>query len=908
MNDPPISRRQASIRVIPRGRVVGLACLTLLMCLFLTRGPSHAQNDDDHGNHLNTATPVELNTIVTGALEQPGDVDVFELDLTATDGATDVWVYTGGDLDTVGGVYNSNGRVVIASDDGRIVGRWLGFDLRATLTRGIYYIGVFSSSQQGVGAYTLHVELVDMPGGTLSTASPLPLGVPTPGTIAHRGATNHFLLVLSEPANVVLYARPSGTGRVEGGVVSPDGGLSLLNEYREYGGFRVRHGLPAGRHHIRIEAPADADRYPGLYTVHAYPDLEYDEFLDSCISRTVDEFPDIGDLLYGCQWYLGDETYGGINAEAAWAAGATGQDVNVAVVDDGLDHGHEDLRDNMRAEYNHDYSGTGDVFDRRLHHGTAVAGLIAARDNARGIRGVAPRASIFVHNLLARPNSLNIGDALARNREMTAVSNNSWSPVEGPGLNRADAVWESAIESGIDEGYTGRGTFYSWAAGNGGEVGDYANLDEAASFHGVATVCATDDLGHRSPFSEMGPNLWVCAPGETTGPEPFGIVSTENYDRYRYRIAGTSVSTALVSGVAALIRHANPQLTWRDVKLLLAGSARLNDPTNPGWAQGPARYGAATPEDRYWYNHAYGFGLVDAGAAVQLAREWTLLPEYRMTSVDSGAVELQISDPGDRGLTTLLEHSLQVDAAITFTEFVAVVVDVNHPSVRDLQVDLVSPGGAISRLAPAFDTFTPDDLTDEDYYPLRGRFRFGSARHLGENPNGTWTIRVADRYRGLQGVLNSWQITVYGHQDSQVPMPHVVLAGPAQWKTRINQPVAVAVSFSEPVAGFDLNDVSVAGGHISSLEEQGDGQYIAHVVPTEIDPVVVHVNEGVAVGAESGLPNTRSSDLPLGIPYDDDRDGRISRAEVIQGITDYFAYLLSREHVIRLVQRYFFDV
>ena len=44
--------------------------------------------------------------------------------------------------------------------------------------------------------------------------------------------------------------------------------------------------------------------------------------------------------------------------------------------------------------------------------------------------------------------------------------------------------------------------------------------------------------------------------------------------------SGTSAATPIVSGVAALMRQANPNLTWRDLKLILAASARKNDPTN----------------------------------------------------------------------------------------------------------------------------------------------------------------------------------------------------------------------------------------------------------------------------------------------------------------------------------------
>ena len=73
----------------------------------------------------------------------------------------------------------------------------------------------------------------------------------------------------------------------------------------------------------------------------------------------------------------------------------------------------------------------------------------------------------------------------------------------------------------------------------------------------------------------------------------------------------------MVSGVAALVLQANPNLTWRDVRAILAGTARKNDPTDGGWS---------TNNAGYHINDNYGFGVVDASAAVTAAKTWTHLP------------------------------------------------------------------------------------------------------------------------------------------------------------------------------------------------------------------------------------------------------------------------------------------
>ena len=132
----------------------------------------------------------------------------------------------------------------------------------------------------------------------------------------------------------------------------------------------------------------------------------------------------------------------------------------------------KDLAENINSSLNHDYGGMGGAYRPFDHHGTAVAGIIAARDNGTGVRGVAPRATVYGYNYLAgnwqQFEDINRADAMGRNRVVTAVSNNSWGPTDGPSLGRATRLWELAVDSGIREGYHGKGTFYVFAGGNGG--------------------------------------------------------------------------------------------------------------------------------------------------------------------------------------------------------------------------------------------------------------------------------------------------------------------------------------------------------------------------------------------------------------------------------------------------------
>ena len=218
------------------------------------------------------------------------------------------------------------------------------------------------------------------------------------------------------------------------------------------------------------------------------------------------------------------------------------------------------------------------------------------------------------------------------------------------------------------------------------------------------------------------------------------------------------------------MRQANPDLTWRDLKLILAASARKNDPANRGWEDGAVKYGSDSESDVYHFNHEYGFGMVDAAAAVELAKEWKNVPPLESTTAESGSIITRVPDAPASGRPTTVTGTLTVDSEIDFIEFVEINASFWHVSFRDLDIELVSPSGQVSKLAESFDTLT--DADDEtDFITLLGNLRFGSAKHLGEDPNGQWQLRVTDVKPILDGLFNSWSITVYGHQSGSAVEP-----------------------------------------------------------------------------------------------------------------------------------------
>ena len=692
----------------------------------------------------------------------------FTFTLTAT---TDVAIMASGFVDVIGELRDS-GQTVLGSENGSGFLGADGFLLRRSLPADTYYVRVRARAYNGAGPYVLLIDEAGDAGGSSSVAAtPLAFGNPLVARISSDTEEDYYRFTLDAETYVRFLAQPLGDSFALEATLYDDQNTDL-SAYTVDRADYARHGEPhaagilekleAGTYTLRIKAPSGETGGP--YLVFAQVDTDQAAIIAGCKATTDAQTNALTDPLSGCQWPVKNTNqYGGdgddINIESVWAAGKLGAGVNIAIVDNGIHAGHEDLVDNIVAARNHDYYGFGP--DALATHGTQVAGLIAARDNDIGIRGVAPRASIYVYNLTADEDKIadNEADAMTRHMADTAVSNNAWSFPDDGDLHSPTAAWEEAVERGVTEGFGGKGVFYVWAAGNGGSE-DNSNLDGRANFYAVTAACATGWRNRITDHSERGSNLWVCAPAGYSSElrvSPL-VTTTTTGHRYSRNQGGTSAAAAIVSGVAALVRAENPDLTWRDVKLILAASASRNNPVHGKWEQGARKYRSTS--QRYWYSHNYGFGTVDAAAAVGLAAGWTTnVPPLRTVEAASGPVDTPLEDaivedirPGSTVSSTITLP----DGYVEFIEFIEVEVTMAHSSVRDLRIVLESPSGAVSVLSTAV-------IQDHQSPVFDGSFRFGSARHLGEDPGGTWTLRVTDRLPGHSGTFASWKIKAYGH-------------------------------------------------------------------------------------------------------------------------------------------------
>ena len=507
------------------------------------------------------------------------------------------------------------------------------------------------------------------------------------------------------------------------------------------------------------------------------------------------------DPVYLDQWHLVDA-----NVEPAWNAGFTGVGVNIAIVDDGMQHTHPDLSAQYKAALSHDYNGDAPLFaedgdpedplGHQDYHGTASAGIAAADYNGNSLPdscgvGVAYDAGLSGLRLIAAPSTpdqvaraLNFGmNPASSGADFNSIYNNSWGPADdmteplvGPGTLEL-----AALQTGVTSGRNGKGSIYVWAAGNGLAFKDNVNYDGYANSRYTIAVGAVDHLGAQAPYSEPGAAMLVTAPGGISGPN--GIVTTDLLGHFGYsfdtgctegNFDGTSASAPIVSGVVALMLDANPNLGWRDVQNILARTAVQNDPTDTETIPNPIDPINGDPVTvSTWVtngaglhvNHKYGFGLVNAGAAVAMANPASYINLPLDTTVASGTIPVNLevpdlnADPYGDGIVS--EFAVTKDITL---EHVEVVFNASHIACTperlencggfrgDLKLVLTSPSGTQSVLAEWHDD------PENDY----AGWKFMTVRNWGESSLGTWTLKVTDTSGVGFSTFDSWQLILHG--------------------------------------------------------------------------------------------------------------------------------------------------
>lgn len=213
---------------------------------------------------------------------------------------------------------------------------------------------------------------------------------------------------------------------------------------------------------------------------------------------------------------------------AAWVS--KGEGIKVGVGDTGLPV-HSDLEGAVIAAK--DFTDSPSINDSN-GHSTHVCGTIAARENGKGVVGVAPRSSLVIAKVLSDSGSGSMSGIVAGVNYLVDQGCDIISLSLGGSSH-------PALKTAIDRAVS-RGIFVICAAGNEG-MGNGSTVGSPANLPNVIAIASYNKSGNLSEFSSRGPEVDFAFPGEN-------ILSTWPKNTYR-QISGTSMATPFCAGLVA---------------------------------------------------------------------------------------------------------------------------------------------------------------------------------------------------------------------------------------------------------------------------------------------------------------------------------------------------------------------
>ncbi len=498
-----------------------------------------------------------------------------------------------------------------------------------------------------------------------------------------------------------------------------------------------------------------------------------------------------------------------LNLTKTWNQQIYGKGVLIQISDDGLEDTHEDLHDNFSyTNQSKNYAAaapytaaTSPPIADDDNHGTCVAGLVAAVGwNGVGSRGVAPSSRVFIVNFLSSAVSITGAMKLDQTAGNFDISNMSWGTTENS-IYTQDNSYNTQVKSRIASGRNNKGSIFVKASGNdfavlcNGSTTTYcignANFDADNALPYIISVGALNAQGKSASYSSTGSNLWISSFGGEFGNDTPAMVTTDrtgcakgysvstastDFEKggssenpncnYTSTFNGTSSATPILSGAIALMLEANPALTWRQVKYILAKTATADFfetgviahplsstlPTGYDWEQKWITNGAG-----YKFHNWYGFGRVNVDAAVALAKTALTAPidlgTYTETNWNASdahtGLALAIPDNSAVGVT----DSITVATNLKI-EGVQIRVGITHSNISELALELTSPAGTKSIIVNARNSLTSIANYAEETFLTNAFYQ--------ESSVGNWTLKVVDAKAGTTGTLTSFKLNFVG--------------------------------------------------------------------------------------------------------------------------------------------------
>ncbi|XP_054285340.1 furin-like protease 2 [Macrosteles quadrilineatus] len=566
------------------------------------------------------------------------------------------------------------------------------------------------------------------------------------------------------------------------------------------------------------------------------------------------------DPLFKEQWYLNGGAKDGydMNISPAWQKGYTGKGVVVSILDDGIQTNHPDLAFNYDSEASTDINDNDndpmprDNGDNK--HGTRCAGEVAAVafNNYCGI-GVAFNASIGgVRMLDGTVNDAVEARALGLNPDHVDIYSASWGPeddgktVDGPG-----PLARRAFINGVTSGRRGKGSIFVWASGNGGRHTDSCNCDGYTNSIFTLSISSATQGGFKPWYLEECSSTLATTYSSGTPGHDKSIASVDMDGKLRpdhictVEHTGTSASAPLAAGMCALALEANPSLTWRDMQYLVVLTSKPGPlEKESGWIVNGVKRKVS---------HKFGYGLMDGGALVTLAEQWTTVPSQHICKSQEINEERQIEPSYGSALTVSMDVNACIGTLneVRFLEHVQCKITLRFFPRGNLRLLLTSPMGTTSTLL--FER--PRDVVSSNF----DDWPFLSVHFWGEKVEGRWTLQIinaGNRHVNQPGILRKWQLIFYGTAVNPIrlrssqgsPLAHAsetfaasfpssapanIYGGGDIFSSFSNLPNIFSVAGSEPEASI----ATMNGNKPPEFEDGGamEGRKILHTCDPECD-------------------------------------------------------------------------
>ncbi len=453
------------------------------------------------------------------------------------------------------------------------------------------------------------------------------------------------------------------------------------------------------------------------------------------------------DPLISNQWYLDDLNITEVHKDYN---GSSANGSIIQIVDTGIEHNHEDIIVNLdlSKSYNAEtVTSLNCAPDSGESHGTQCAGIASARGyNNKGIRGINPLGKVvgfkfktdssgnFSYNQAELEKAWTTGDGA---NDIT-VSSNSWGSCFDNGQTEEDIL---AIGASILR--DGKGRIYVMAGGNDREDSGNcpkgsANLTYTSNSQYMITVAALNKNNTFASYSSQGSNILISAYG-------VDVYSTDLSNSYS-TFGGTSAATPMVAGGIGLILEACPNLTYRDVKYILAKTATHIDSGNSTWV---------TNNAGLKHSIDYGYGRLNVSGAITMCKSGYTNLGAKFTINDEITGSWVVPNDNSTGIT----KTINVTENKT-VEWVGVTFMGTFDNLGEFEFYLTSPSGTITKLLH-------NDNGAGDLNINNSTFRLSSTAFIDENSIGDWSIKIADRDANTQTSANRTitkiELQIVGH-------------------------------------------------------------------------------------------------------------------------------------------------